>query len=87
MWRPCVRPCVRKQSRTVAELLLVRTAVRYSRTRTVDPRPPAYEYEYRYSSLPMLPAAAPPAPTLHVTPGYSYVTSTRTILQTLFVQG
>ena len=26
MWRASVRPCVRKQSRTVAELLLVRTA-------------------------------------------------------------
>ena len=61
----CVRPCVRKQSRTVAELLLVRTAVRYSQT--VPGWCVQYEYttrrvrRYEYSRTSTVDPSPPPA--------------------------
>ena len=64
----CVRACVRRQSRTVADVLLVR--VRYSRT--VDhPSPPAYSYllvRVRYSRT----VDHPSPPAWSWDNGYSY---------------
>ena len=81
MWRPSVRACVRKQSRTVAELLLVQyeyttrrvRRYEYSRTSTVDPSPPP---AYSTRTVPYLRPRPEIARTVRCSPGHC----TRTVL-------